>query len=314
MQIVSVSKSKWNNGIFFATWEGLVNGIAAFAEGRTASSYATEEHQFEATVQSAGVEGGGLMAMFLDAVAPQLANFLTERILNPAQEQFKTWPVWHGSFDYDAMGTRFFKSSVTIRKTDDPEGYLLELNAAYVGGQVEDELAQVLGLPQALTSESVTVELTPDEQGNLRYEIAEVIQRLTNVFQGVDIIDPIVYFMRTQAMDRHDPKHIPVMIFNGETPLIVEMDLVGHERWVWKDGESEDRMVFSDDEGENPKYIITAPPDMTYDDPPKPRKPEVVFTIGRFSQERYNRLQLITETQKAHAEEIADQIVKAFLQ
>lgn len=96
-------------------------------------------------------------ALFL-LVGAKSGTGLAQRLAEQAVTVLKTTGRFNKDFDYDAMGTRFFKTSVNGRRVQDK--YVLELNAAYVGREPEKELAKTIGKPMALASSSVKAYLS----------------------------------------------------------------------------------------------------------------------------------------------------------
>ncbi|MBI4016566.1 MAG: hypothetical protein HY363_02625 [Candidatus Aenigmarchaeota archaeon] len=73
-------------------------------------------------------------------------------ILSEARLALEKGSSFNRHFDYDGMGSNFFKTSVNIERVGDK--YVLKLNAAYIGSKPENKLAETLGKPMALVSSS----------------------------------------------------------------------------------------------------------------------------------------------------------------
>src|SRR3989344_687817 len=80
------------------------------------------------------------------------ADGFTERLIQEALSELQSSGRFHRSFDYDAMGTNFFKTIVNGKQVGDK--YVLKLNAAYVSSAPENKLAEKLSKPMALVSSS----------------------------------------------------------------------------------------------------------------------------------------------------------------
>ena len=75
-----------------------------------------------------------------------------------ACNELKSEGRFHRSFDYDAMGTNFFKTTVNSRQVDGE--YILEITAAFVGNKPEENLAEKLGKERALIASSAIGKLS----------------------------------------------------------------------------------------------------------------------------------------------------------
>jgi hypothetical protein len=65
---------------------------------------------------------------------------------------------YHVSYDYDAMGSNFFKTSVEVLLIDGK--FLLRINAAYVGKEPEIALAEKLGKPRGLQNAVINIPMS----------------------------------------------------------------------------------------------------------------------------------------------------------
>lgn len=139
MQIVSVSPKAHRSHIPLPDFDSVKGALTLFSEGTTKSSHATK--------QQLVADGGGLAAMLLSASQRNTNGFL-DRLFKEIEETIEVNSSYNRHFDYDGYGS-FFKTTVEVYRLPD-DSYLLSLNAAYVGKEVEDELAEALGLQQKL--------------------------------------------------------------------------------------------------------------------------------------------------------------------
>lgn len=161
------------SGIPLKGFDSVVAALNKFAFGLSGDSRATQNNLQEGVARMSGAEG----LYFLEQVtSDKNVHSFVEDMLTKARHAVCVRGRWSRSFDYDAMGTSFFKSTVDIdRLPEHQDGYLLQLSAAYVGKQVEDKLAQTLGiaverrppykrhqLEQGNAANHVTVTLEPE--------------------------------------------------------------------------------------------------------------------------------------------------------
>lgn len=105
--------------------------------------------------EHAGETGVGL-AVLARATLMQDVDFVGTMIAE-AKSNLATKGQYQRSYDYDAMGSNFLKTTVKILKVGDK--FILSLNAAYVGNKSEIELAMLLGRRIALSSIDIDVSL-----------------------------------------------------------------------------------------------------------------------------------------------------------
>ena len=131
-----------------------------FASGRSREAGATQDN----LLGEAQKAGGDLAALLVLAASSRVdRNLFVTDMLAEAKSALDERGRWNRSYDYDGFGTSFLNTSVDIQKLPGAEdGYLLGLNAAYVGKEVEDGLAEALGVEQGLTWKVVTAVLEPE--------------------------------------------------------------------------------------------------------------------------------------------------------
>jgi hypothetical protein len=157
--ITGVEISQYESGIPLKGWESVKNALNIFASGASRGSRATEQHQ----MQAVGESMGGFAAAFYAVAAPHMSggsSSFVEKMLQEAEPAVQSRGRWSRSYDYDGQGS-FFKTTVEVNRADKKDGYILQLNAAYVGNQVEEGLAEALGAERGLSWKNVAVEFEP---------------------------------------------------------------------------------------------------------------------------------------------------------
>ncbi len=127
--------------------------------------------------QSYGEFGVGMMLL---GSARSASGFM-EQLLKNVKTSLESGKRFHGSYEYNAMGTRFFKTSVEVK----PLGgkYILELCAAYVGTKPEEELASRLKKPLALISASADAKLSLVDGSWFNVDLTESLSALLTTEQ-----------------------------------------------------------------------------------------------------------------------------------
>src|SRR3989338_6698899 len=140
-QIVDVERKDYSRGVILDSPEEFGQAIVVYNGGSVPGARATQNNLTDAISEQHGGLGAGLILL---AGARNSEGF-TERLVEEAVSSLKSCGRFHRSFDYDAMGTNFFKTTIEGHKTGDK--YILELCA-------EGELAEKLQKPMALVSSS----------------------------------------------------------------------------------------------------------------------------------------------------------------
>ena len=162
-RIVSVDKEEYNKGIILDSPEEFGQAIIVYNDGQVQSSKATENRLYSDIAQGEGIPGadtpellkestlqGSFMSMSMELLVPDGGSKFAQNLASEAIKDLKSKGRFHRDFDYDALGTKFFKTTISGNQIG--EKYVLELNAAYVGDKPEGELAAVIKKPMALIS------------------------------------------------------------------------------------------------------------------------------------------------------------------
>ena len=147
-KITNVETADYRRGIILDSPEEFARALIVYNGGSVEGARATQNNLMGAV----GDRGGGMGATLLLLGGARNADGFTERLTQEALSELQSSGRFHRSFDYDAMGTNFFKTTVNGKKVGDK--YVLELNAAYVGSAPENKLAETLSKPMALVNSS----------------------------------------------------------------------------------------------------------------------------------------------------------------
>ncbi|MDD4901119.1 MAG: hypothetical protein PHS62_03340 [Patescibacteria group bacterium] len=182
MKIKKTTTEQHCGSIPLEGWNNVVEALIAYDSGLLTSSRATQDNLKEAIGQQGGVVGLGLLSAVTAKVSSG-SGFVTN-LLSEAQKALKTQDRWHRSYDYDAMGTSFFKSSVDIEVIDRKKQiFTLGINAAYVGDKPEEDLAKYLGVQRALHSSTVIVQTDRLPGDRFSFDFEAILRKL-NGFLG----------------------------------------------------------------------------------------------------------------------------------
>lgn len=143
-KMISVEKQEYRTGIILDSIEEFQNALRIYSGGCIVSSKATEDILLEDTAREHGPMGVGITLM---AIERSDGGFI-DSLINDSTNSLKENGRFHKHFEYEAIGTRFFKTSVGVEMVKGK--YILELNAAYVGSEPEENLAKFIDKPRAL--------------------------------------------------------------------------------------------------------------------------------------------------------------------
>src|SRR3990167_369295 len=147
-KITDVETADYRSGIILDSPEEFAQALIVYNGGSVEGARATQNNLMDAI----GDQGGGMGAALLLLGGARNADGFTERLIQEALSELQSSGRFHRSFDYDAMGTNFFKTIVNGKQVGDK--YVLKLNAAYVSSAPENKLAEKLSKPMALVSSS----------------------------------------------------------------------------------------------------------------------------------------------------------------
>ncbi len=308
LNITNVAISEYRSGIPLQGWESVTSALNTYSKGGSRSSRATRNDLEKNVAEMGG--GLGLGLLFLSQ-GPRSA--FVEDMLQEAKAGVDSRGRWERHYDYDGQGV-FHKTTVEVQKLAEVNnGYLLGLNAAYVGKAVEDGLAETLGVEQGLQWKSVKVELAPDgKQFVIDYDaVAEKLQPVLAELErprgrakliGSDIVRHI--------LDTHSYAH-----YHEALPLGVKDGV----EVTFQQGEVGDRYDMETDRDKKHSLWVVegfgtlrGPLDHDWEDKSKLLPPSFGVSIHRFSKERYDRLPAVDPKMKANMNDLADRVATAF--
>lgn len=182
LKIKSVNTLEFRSGIPIQSWENVKSALEAYGNGTTKSKTA-KDHNIKTYRNSYGGIGA---ALFKIGNSMNQESFV-DKLLQDAKPSVDNRGRWSRHYDYDGPGN-FHKTTVGIRRLPNLEdGYLLSLDAAYVGKQTEDGLARALGIEQGLLWKSVEVKLVPEGK-NFRINFDDVADRLRPLYEELEQI------------------------------------------------------------------------------------------------------------------------------
>lgn len=300
-----VTKRICCDGIPLKGIDNVKGALQAFATGRVPSANATQNQLTKDIAAEHGGMGVGLLLLSGALFNPKQEDAFLSRLFNKIESDLKTRGMSSNSFDYDAMGTKFFKSSVNV-KTYDKENdiYLLKLNAAYVGGKVEDDLAEALQIDQALSFIDVTIKF-PTTTGKFRFDFAEILATLKGVvFMDEDVTAESILDDMFTTDSYNDLKKSATLFQNDNISIsLCISDVEGPVKY----GNGEAKLLWKRD-----GTVVTGPVHPGYSDPPKALIPSITVSISTVKEEGFSRIPTINPTIKAEMRNFADKIESAF--
>ena len=167
---ISSEPTQYERGIIFEKLENLAAALIVYNTGVTRGSTATRDRLYadmwKEDYLDAGVDDPTIFKttpkaqlMSLGELMSRVKGSVVERLVS---EVMNSGGKYRKSFDYDGMGTSFFKTDVEVEKIDGK--YVLGLWAAYVGDKPEIELAKILGKDRGLVRVGSSHQLTPIAQ------------------------------------------------------------------------------------------------------------------------------------------------------
>lgn len=328
MRIAGVNITEYRSGIPLSGFDSVAAALHTFASGRSRGGRATQKDLEDNLSRDHGAMGLGLY--LLSTARIDRSGFVND-MLQEAEPAVKgERGRWERHYDYDAMGTSFFKSTVEItRLSDQDDGYLLGLNAAYVGKQVEDGLAETLGVEQGLQWKGVNVILEPDGN-NFRIDFDQIASRLQSLYSELEpAVEPKNLRQRvTEAVKGSGNGRsaltgesiirtlLATNRWGGDTNSFVlgvkdgvEVSLslgrVG-DRFNWKNGNR------NEEQWKTEGAVVTGSLAESYEEEGKLEPPAVTFTIRRYSEDRYDRLPAIDPAMKTTMSDLASKIAASF--
>lgn len=217
LKILEVSTREVQGRIPLTGIETVKNAIRVFARGGTKGANATQN--------KLAADGGGIALMLKTIVEDgQDDTFLTQMFaeLDQAVAEGRNF---HRSYDYDGVGS-FFKTTIEVALVPGTEDtFLLQLNAAYVGDQVEEGLAAHLGIERGLWRSEVRLEIEP-----LKDRFAVDFETIMEALRGEELMfmyagDVVVARFMEEAAKLYDGRP-RLQLFDGKYEIWLSLDSV----------------------------------------------------------------------------------------
>ncbi len=153
-KLLEIKNEDYRSGIILPSLEDVEIALRIFNGDRSAESaaMATQQNLEMDTLRHQGPVGFVILKQAEQKIAEGQEG-IVDSIIKKAKKGINQKAEYHESFDYDAMGTNFFKTDVDIKKIGDK--FLLSFNAAYVGKKPEDELAKSINAEQVLRNSKI---------------------------------------------------------------------------------------------------------------------------------------------------------------
>jgi hypothetical protein len=199
MQITGVAVNEGRRLVPVKGWDSVVNAITLFGNGYTPGSGETQQNLLDSIEKNSGPLAFGVV--LLGSIEMGKRSNLVEKLLFEAGQTLEYRSEFHKSYDYDGMGTSFFKTSVDIKKLGD-DMYGIGIHAVYVGDKPEQGLADAIGIPRALLSCSVEVETKSAGDNRFAFDFEPVLRKLDSVLDTKKITGKkVVAAMMTKNED-----------------------------------------------------------------------------------------------------------------
>ena len=174
--VIKLETGEKYDGIIFDSLKDVEHALRFYngEEGFLPESRATSDNLIQDVEKSAGPLAAGLVILaggkrnagrdFVGTMMLKIKAGLAERGRH------------NESYDYDGMGTSFFKTSVEVEAAG--EKFVLGINAAYVGDKPEKMLAKKLERPTALRNASVSIAMSVIDEWWFKINIEEVFRKV----------------------------------------------------------------------------------------------------------------------------------------
>lgn len=153
--IMSVKKTDYSHGIIFDSAEEVADALRFYDGGEVTDSDATQRNLNEAVDKSYGGVAVGLV--LLTGEKNREGGFTEKHVIQAMLKGLEADGRFYGDYDYDAMGTNFFKTSVTVNKVGGK--YVLDMSRAYSAPPL-GKLAEKFKRPFALDSSRAVAKLS----------------------------------------------------------------------------------------------------------------------------------------------------------
>lgn len=309
LKITNVRISEHRTGIPLKGWDNVHDALRTFQTGKTRSARVTQRNLKDNIARD--YSEAGLELIYAASDRMNAGRDMVDEMLHDAEVAVKgERGRWSRDFDYDAMGTCFFKSTVDITRVPNEEDvYLLGLNAAYVGREVEDGLAKTLGIEQGLQWKVVVAELEP-VGAKFRVNFDEVVDRIKPLYETLDPVPapkPRYYWSilnkATEAAEQGEKtnlsgeKIVRTMLATDEYTFGANPFVLGLKNGIEISlslGQVGDRFSLNRNTGKKEQElwevdgaVLTGPLAESYREKGKLLPPSLVFSMERYTGEKY---------------------------
>ncbi len=181
MEIREVSTGQHRQYVPLKGWDMVEAALTAYNSRQINGSRATEDQLVKDVTQESGQMAGAVLILGSAIMAGDKDAFVT-RMIEEAKVAIEASGRWHGSYDYDAMGTAFFKSSVDIIVLDsETELHGVGLRAAYVGAEPEVHMATFFDTERCLKQSYIELEIEPSGKNRFTFDFEMMLRKLDSV-------------------------------------------------------------------------------------------------------------------------------------
>lgn len=177
MNITDINVFEHRHYVPIKGWDGVEAAFNDYNDGKISGSRATERQ----LVNDSSPNAGAFMVLGLAIATQQKGNFVT-RLLEEAKSGVDEYGFWRDSYDYDALGTPFFKSTVEIIRLDKQDDiYGISINAAHVGNEPEKNLAAYLDVERGISECIIVLDVAPASADDFRFDFEPLLRKLDAV-------------------------------------------------------------------------------------------------------------------------------------
>lgn len=206
MKIIQVTTAEVRHRVPVKGWDGVTKALIAYSNGLPRNTRGTEQVLFKEVAEAHGENGGlavGILA--LGGAMAQPGRLVTD-LLKEAKEKLQERDSFSRDYDYDGMGTPFLKTTVYIDRIDrDEDMFCIGLNAAYVGNEPEQGLADYCGVPRALSQTLIDIEVEPVSATRFELDFEPVLRKLDPVLATYLVTGEKILASLMLGTDRDNP-------------------------------------------------------------------------------------------------------------
>lgn len=275
MRITGVTNEQYRRYIPLKGWKSVEKAIQIYDDGFIRGSRATENEQVRAIAE----ENGDFASVFyLDAsLKIGKRNKIVENMLQEAKSALKTRDNWKKDYDYDGMGTAFFKTSVEIKILDrESDLYAISIYASYVGDKPEEELAEYFGIPRALIWSIITVQTEPVGTDCFAFDFEWIARKLDSTLDIAGIGGETIAQAMIEKVENESKAEFVLLTIDDFTVTIGPARV--EDRFIWKDPQGPGRKKI--DTWSIDGAVLSGLLDSSYEDRQKKEPPSFSISIA----------------------------------